>query len=265
MATLRKMMNKLTRRPVKEKRRVLYRAQSDFNSILVTQEGNILTLCSPSTVRQTAIDISNPVLPDLEYARNILLGLAFYPDPKSILVLGLGGGSIPMALADINKRAGIDVVEIDPEMAKVAQQYFYFMITPRVQLFIDDAALFIKNPGKNYDIIVLDAYLANKLPQPLSTLEFFTEVNRRLSLKGIFVANLISTDQLYFKRMLKRIGSVFRELWLLPGEASYNTIAFATKAQVSQAEIVRCAQLLQKDLPFDFQLAKLTVNLNPAS
>jgi len=259
---LRKMVSKFTMGLVNGKKEILYRAKTPFNDILVTQEKNIITLWSPPTVKQTAIDVSNPVLPYLEYVQNILLGLAFHPNPKSILILGLGGGSLPMILANINKRTGIDVVEIDPDIAVVAKKYFHFITTPRLQLFIDDASLFIKKSVNNYDLIILDAYIGNKLPQTLSTLEFFIETNRRLSLRGIFIVNLMTSDKLHFKKMLNRVGSVFRELWLLPGKTSNNTIAFATNAKLSQAEIARYAQLLQKDLSYDFQLARLTVNLN---
>ena len=103
------------------------------------------------------------------------------------------------------------------------------------------------------------------MQQTFSTLEFFCETKRRLSAKGIFVANLISTDRLYLKRTLNKIGSVFPELWLLPGDVSNNTITFATHAKLSQAEIVRHAQLLQKDLPYHFHLTRLTANLSAAS
>ena len=101
-------------------RKILYQSKSKFNDILVTQEGNILTLYSPPRTRQTTIGTLNSTSSHLEYARNILLGLVFTLNPKNILMMGLGGGSIPMMLTNFNKLLFIDIVEIDPEIADVA-------------------------------------------------------------------------------------------------------------------------------------------------
>ncbi len=243
------------------KEKILYRDITRFNDILVTQEGNILTLFSPATVRQTAMDVNNPFLPHLEYARNTLLALALCPDPETILVLGLGGGSIPMMLANVAGQAHIDVVEIDTEIARVAKKYFYFNTSKRLNLFIDDASLFIKNSAKKYDVIISDAFMGNELPESLSTPEFFRETREHLSLEGILITNLTTGNSLNFKRMLNTISAMFQELWLLPSDSSNNTLVFSMNVKRSQVEIAHNAQVLQKDCPFGFPLGSLTSKL----
>lgn len=237
--------------------RILYQAKTKFNDILVTQEGNVLTLYSPPKVRQTAIDAFNPTLSHLEYARNILLGLAFTQNPETILVMGLGGGAIPMMLRKIHKRFSIDVVEIDPEIAIVAQKYFQFKTTEKIHLFIEDAFQFIKKSEKKYDIVILDTYRGNDLPLTMSTFDFFKETNSHLSNKGILIANLMTAEKSYLKKMLKTISSVFCEIWLLRGETSSNTIAFAMNRKLTQLGIGCRALLLKKDFPANVPLMKL--------
>ena len=107
-------------------RKILYQSKTKFNDLLVVQESNLITLYSPPTIRQTAVDVDNAAMSHLEYTQNILSGLVFTQNPETILVLGLGGGAIPMMLTNVNKLFSIDIVEIDPEIASVAQKYFHF-------------------------------------------------------------------------------------------------------------------------------------------
>lgn len=244
------------------KKKVLYRAKTAFNDIWVAKEGNILTLYSPSSFKQTAINESNPFIPHLEYARNMILGLVFYPDPKSILVLGLGGGSIPMMFHNICKETHIDVVEIDPEIAKIAKMYFHFNTSPRLQLHIDDSYLFVKKSNKCYDLIILDAYIGNKLPRSLYTTYFFEEVKRLLSLNGIFIANVMGKDKRRYQKLLKKNGFEHKGIWLLPCTRPRNIVVFASRgAHISKKGLFLQTDRLQKDFSFDFQLMNLTKKL----
>lgn len=244
------------------KKKVLYRKKTAFDDICVEKEGNILTLYSPSSFKQTAINESNPFLPHLEYARNMILGLVFYPHPKSILVMGLGGGSIPMMFHNIYKQTHIDVVEIDPEIAEIAKKYFYFNTSPGLQLHIDDASLFVKKSNKRYDLIIMDAYIGNKLPRSLTTTEFFNEIKRLLSPDGVFVANIMGKSQRKFQRLLKKNGFENKEIWLLPCIRSRNIVVFASKgAYISKKELLFQSDRVQRDISFDFQLINLVRRL----
>ena len=46
------------------------------------------------------------------------------PTPQSVLIVGLGGGTIPRALRELLPETQIDVVEIDPAVVRVAQPLF---------------------------------------------------------------------------------------------------------------------------------------------
>ena len=235
-------------------RKIFYESKTKYNDILVTQENNIITLYSPPDTRQTAIDVKNPTLPHLEYARNILPGLVLAEGPESILMLGLGGGAIPRMLANINSQFFIDIVEIDPEMAAVAEKYFHFKTTDRIRLFINDAFQFLKKSKKTYDIIIMDAYIGNNLPKSLSSLDFFKEADKHLSNKGVLIANLMTTDRPYYKKMLKKINSAFSEIWLLHAETSSNAIAFAMNRKLFRMKIACRAIWLKKNFPPNFEL-----------
>ena len=59
----------------------------------------------------------------LNYTRMMMGGTLFMgAAPKRVLIVGLGGGSIPTALRELLPDAQIDVVEIDPAVTRVARQ-----------------------------------------------------------------------------------------------------------------------------------------------
>ncbi|MHA1344292.1 MAG: spermidine synthase, partial [Promethearchaeota archaeon] len=179
----------------------------------------------------------------------------FYPAPKSILIMGLGGGSIPMMFHNICKQTHIDVVEI-------AKKYFHFNASPGLQFHIDDASLFVKKSNKQYDLIIMDAYIGNELPRSLTTPEFFNEINRLLSLNGTFIANVLGKSRREFQKLLKKNGFENKEIWLLPGIRSRNTVVFASRgSHISKKELLSQTDRVQKDFPFDFQLINLTRRL----
>lgn len=246
----------LIRNPSKKKK-VLYKTRTDFNDITVTRKGDIVTLWSPANVRQTEIDLNNPTLPRLEYAKHTYLSLGFCPNPKTILIMGLGGGALPIMFYHTCPNTSIDVVEIDPEIPIIAKKYFNFFVDSRLELFLDDAFLFIKNTNKRYDIIMMDAYIGRKQHRPLTTTEFFMEIKDRLTPRGLLAANLMTKNKTHFETMKSRIESIFNDLWYIPGETSTNAVVFAAKEKISKTQLLSNIKELQVSIPNEIQLKKL--------
>src|SRR5690606_24834647 len=110
--------------------------------------------------------------------------LFLMPDPKSVLIIGLGGATIPQALHSILPNAVIDTVEIDPAVVKVAENYFGYRPGPRQRVFVEDGRAFIERAhreGRHYDMIMLDAFDTDYIPAHLLTREFLEHVRAILS------------------------------------------------------------------------------------
>jgi spermidine synthase len=238
------------------KENVIFQKQTRFNDLTVIRKRNIITLWSGSN-KQTEIHANNPLCTRLEYSRNFFLSLAFHPDPASILVLGLGGGAIPSLLHSILEKAVIDVVEIDPEMPAIAKKYFYFSISERLRLFIDDAFFFIRDSQKNYDIILMDAYIENQIPETVDSTAFFAEAARVLAPNGIFVANLMTVNKEHFENIIERMSGVFKDIRVLPGITSTNSLVFAARDKILKPKVQRKTKTLTKKIPFDLKVHKL--------
>jgi spermidine synthase len=135
-----------------------------------------------------------------EYTQMMLGALFLVPEPRSILVIGLGGGTLPRTLAQLLPDADIDVVEIDPAVVSVAQRYFGFRPDGRIHLTVQDGRAYVRaalRGSKRYELIMLDAYEHQYIPEHMLTREFLAEVRSLLTPAGIVAANTFSSSQLY--------------------------------------------------------------------
>jgi spermidine synthase len=152
------------------------------------------------TARQTCRSLADPDQFVFTYTRMMMGALYLNPHPRQILIVGLGGGVLPTALVKMFPDTRIDVVEIDPAVVKVARQFFGFNPDQRVQVFEEDGRVFVKRAGKSgrqYDLIMLDAFDHEYIPEHLLTQEFLSEVKTLLTADGVLAANTFSTSRLY--------------------------------------------------------------------
>ena len=109
------------------------------------------------------------------------------PSAKNMLVIGLGTGALPSALAKAGIRA--DVVEIDPAVASYAQQYFGFR--PTGEIYVEDARTFIRTTTKKYDVIVHDTFTGGSTPEHLLSAEVLRRLRELLTPGGVLALNMV--------------------------------------------------------------------------
>ncbi|WP_245883901.1 spermidine synthase [Vibrio albus] len=202
MGMLATLLSFLSSAPAQSK--VIHQQKSLYQNIVVVEEDGrrCLTFSSTQGRRTQSCQYqkqgdSRLVFP---YTRMSLSGLLINPDPEKILVVGLGGGSIPQVLSELYPGAQIDIVELDPAVAKVAYDYFHFKETDTMTVTIADARVFIKRAGiqgHHYDYILLDAFNGDYIPEHLMTQEFLEETRQILTDNGVLIANTFSRSQLY--------------------------------------------------------------------
>jgi spermidine synthase len=151
--------------------------------------------------RQSCYYLADPSKFVMNYTQMVLAGaLALNPQPRSVLVVGLGGGTLPTALAKILPQTSIDVAEIDPAVTQVAKQFFAFREGGNVKVYPMDGRLFVKKAGREgrtYDLVVLDAFDHEYIPEHLLTREYLTEVKALLKPGSVLAANTFSGSRLY--------------------------------------------------------------------
>lgn len=181
----------------------IHEERSLYRNIIVTEVGDRRCLIF-NAVRgernQTCINTRDPKEMLFHYTRMTMAGLLVNPNPKNILIAGLGGGTIPTALNQLYPETNIQVLEIDQAVVNVARDFFNFTENEHLQATVVDARVFIKRAGlegKKYDFIMLDAFTSEYIPEHLLTQEFLEEVKQILTPDGVLVANTFSTSNLY--------------------------------------------------------------------
>lgn len=183
--------------------KTLHNQRSLYQNVLVIERMG--EICLQFSVRvdvrnQSCMRIDRPKEMVFSYTKMMMASLLLLDDPTSILVVGLGGGTLPMALQDLFPQASIDAVEIDPAVVDVAEKFFHFEPGPNMTVFTQDARVFGRRAakqGKTYDLIMLDAYNGEYIPEHLMTAEYLQETRALLKPGGIVAANTFAISRLY--------------------------------------------------------------------
>ena len=241
--------------------KTLYRTQGLIHDLIVTKKEGTVTLWSAAGVRHTVFDSAAPHLPGLEYARNMLVSLAFCPQARSCLVLGLGGGSIPRMLLMARPQIEVEAVEIDPAVVKLAGRYFDLGALSRLSIHQEDAAAYLRRCASRYGILVVDTYIGEDFPDQCATREFIADARKCLLDDGVLAVNWLSGNSKVQRDLLKNIASLIGPVWQLPGVKTRNMLYLAPAAPLARSAVISAAEALEAEIPFENSLKRLAQRL----
>jgi spermidine synthase len=189
--------------PALAQQKLLHQERSLYRNIFVTDSGDEICMLFRYPVplgRESCKLKSNPDKLIFDYTQMMMAGLYLNPKPAKLLIIGEGGGSIPTAIQEMYPDIQIDLVEIDAAVDRVAKRFFDFKPGPKMRVFIEDGRVFVKRirtQNPQYNMIMLDAFDADYIPEHLLTREFLQEVKAILAPDGVLVANTFSNSALY--------------------------------------------------------------------
>lgn len=202
---------------------VLFQKQSPFARVVVAADGPY-RIMRFGDIEQSRFDTRRPAYLFHEYTRMQLLGLAYVPAPKRILIVGLGGASLTRALAAALPDTRIDNVEIDPVVVEAARRYFLFREGPQAGTIVQDARLYARETDCRYDLIFQDAFGGDEIPGPLRTREYYESLRRLLNPGGAVVANFMRRSDLY-DRDRNTLASIFPQVQAFGGIGNVVVVA----------------------------------------
>jgi spermidine synthase len=138
---------------------------------------------------------ADPVALFLPYSQLMVASLALVSEPKRGLILGHGGGSLAKWFAHRCPELELDVVEFDPAVVRMAEEYFFYQAPPQHHVHVRDARVFLNSTERTYDLIWVDAFARHMIPFHLTTVEFFSELRAHLAPNGILAVNLASSGE----------------------------------------------------------------------
>jgi len=243
--------------------KVLFEGKSEFNgSVKVVEDAKGLRTLTfgEDDGEQSKVKVGDPDWLELRYTRVMPVALAAVEEPNRILIVGLGGGSIPNFLHKYYPDTQIDVVDIDPLVVEVAKKYFGFREDKTLRAHVADGRAFIEKCEKPYDVIFLDAYGSENIPYALATREFLQAVRKAVTPKGVVVTNLWcrSSNRLY-DSMVRTYIDVFDEVHVVDIRNSGNVILLALPYQpkLTKETLTRQARKLSREKKLPFNLGPL--------
>lgn len=202
-----------------------------YNSLTIEQTGHIVEMRARSRrgeALESAVDLSDPLKLVVPYTRTLYAGLFFQPEPRRVLMIGLGGAGFHRLFAAAYPEALLQTVELDPKVVELCQSRMAFAPTARTPVATMDGRVFVKRNRDTWDWIILDAFRGGFVPPHLKTEEFYRQCAARLDDHGVFISNLHATTELFYSD-LKTIQAVFPQVVLFATKERGNVIACAVK------------------------------------
>ena len=123
-----------------------------------------------------------------------LIDLEKYPI-KNVLILGFGLGSIPIILEKMQKRYAYTAIEIDEEVVYLASKYAVPQIKSPLEIICADAMSFMLQNQKQYDLITVDLFLDDIIPEKFQQEDFLNQVKDALSPDGLLLYNRLNYNE----------------------------------------------------------------------
>lgn len=184
--------------------RTIRQEKSLYRNILVTEDAERrcmrFTITELGGQNQSCYFLDNPDKLVFPYAKMVLTSLLVQDNPTRILIIGLGGGTLVHTYSTLFPNAQIVVAEIDEAVVRVAREFFDYQDTNKIKTVTEDGRLYIKRAGlrkEKFDLVILDAFNGDYIPEHLMTAEFLEEAKALLPPNGMLVANTFSSSRLY--------------------------------------------------------------------
>jgi spermidine synthase len=271
---------------VRAEQRLLHSERSLYREVLVYENGDVRCMCFTRHCRvgrQSCLDTRHPDRIVMNYPKMMLGALFVNPAPRSVLIIGLGGGTIPRTLRSLVPDTQIDVVEIDPAVVRVAGRYFGFVAGDKTRVIESDGRVYVKRAlrgTQRYDLIMLDAFDHEYIPEHLLTQEFLQEVKSLLAPNGVLAANTFSSSGLYehesvtYEKVFERFFNLKREnrviitrLGTMPDAAQLRAAAqpFLDPFEVFGVDAAELLPLFTQQRDWDPRARILTDQYSPAN
>ena len=105
---------------------------------------------------------------------------------KSVLILGLGGGTVAKLAKKYWPESEITGIEIDPMIVELGKKYLGLKNT---KIIIQDAYDYIKKNKEKYDFVIVDLYVGDEFPKKFEDEKFLKKLTKN---------KLVIFNRLYF-------------------------------------------------------------------
>lgn len=178
---------------------------------------------------QSSMRLDDPYALVSAYTRKMMAFLLFLPEPRHVLMIGLGGGSLAKFCHRHLPQTRISVVEISAQVISLRE---HFSIPPddeRFEIIHDDGAAHLASVPLSLDVILIDAFDELGVAPSLASPDFYHRASQSLAPDGVLVVNLSGQKTRYPLHIQSLHEAFDGAVVLVPVQADDNVLLFAFK------------------------------------
>lgn len=112
---------------------------------------------------------------------------------REVLILGLGLGSIPQMLEqNFKQNYHYTAIEIDEEVAYLAQKYVLHELHSPIEVICTDALIYLDQTEATFDLICMDIFMSDVIPAKFEETDFLQMLKASLAPKGVLLYNRLA-------------------------------------------------------------------------
>jgi spermidine synthase len=140
------------------------------------------------------------------------LPMVLHGSPKSVLVIGMGGGATPGAVSQYD--ASVEIVELSDSVRKAAPFFAHVnydvLNRPNVRVRVDDGRNFLSLSGRTFDVITADIIQPGHAGAGhVYSKEYFTQVRNALNDSGVVLQWIGLRPSVEYKLIMRTFLDVF--------------------------------------------------------
>lgn len=210
--------------------KTVYECDSDVN-------GHIMVIDIGKTRKLSVNGVVQSVNHDSPSGKNMYWGRAvegykeYFPELHNLLILGMGGGTLLHLLSQEFPGIQMTAVEYDPEMVKIAEEYFSVKDIPNTHVIVGDALKVLASPDSynipyySFDSIFVDIHIGDKYPELGETGTFISGLKKVVKREGWIVFN-----RLYWGYHQDDVNAFIQDLHMHFGEVKSVVVAGKTNS-----------------------------------
>ena len=150
------------------------------------------------------MDMQAPIRLVVSYTETMMGFLLFHPEPKSIAMIGLGGGSMAKYCHHHLPKASIVVLESNPKVIALKDQFHVPENSNQFRVLEADGAAYLRNTEEKFDVLLVDGYTKLGQAAQLCSEDFYASCLECLNPNGLLVINFSGAaglNQVYQERI----------------------------------------------------------------
>lgn len=133
---------------------------------------------------------------------------------QEVLLLGFGMGSIPFMLEKkFGRKYRYTGVELDEVIAGWAMQYALPQLTSPLTIYTADAYPFVMSTSQKFDLIAVDLFLDEMVPEIFDEADFAKRLKRILRKDGLIIWNRLASESKFRQRTETYFYSTFKRVF----------------------------------------------------